>query len=31
MTVGEFRAFATEEREEADEDVRSEWRLAGVA
>jgi epoxyqueuosine reductase len=31
MTAGEFRAFATEEREETDEDVRSEWRLAGVA
>jgi epoxyqueuosine reductase len=31
MTAGQFRAFAREEREEADEDVRSEWRLAGVA
>ena len=31
MTAGEFRVFAAERIEEPDEDVRAEWKLAGVA
>ncbi|MFT4182516.1 MAG: tRNA epoxyqueuosine(34) reductase QueG [Rhizobium sp.] len=31
MTAGEFRVFAAERTEEPDEDVRAEWKLAGVA
>jgi epoxyqueuosine reductase len=31
METGEFRAFAAERPDEPDEDVRMEWRLAGVA
>ncbi|NEI68520.1 tRNA epoxyqueuosine(34) reductase QueG [Rhizobium lusitanum] len=30
MTAGEFRAFAAQRHEEADEGVRAEWTLAGV-
>lgn len=30
MTAGEFRAFAAQRHEEADEEVRAEWTLAGV-
>jgi epoxyqueuosine reductase len=29
MRAGEFSAFAAERPDEADEDVRAEWRLAG--
>ncbi|OED00156.1 tRNA epoxyqueuosine(34) reductase QueG [Rhizobium sp. YK2] len=31
MTAGEFRAFAAERNDEADEEVRAEWKLAGVS
>ncbi|GES50775.1 epoxyqueuosine reductase [Rhizobium sp. NBRC 114257] len=31
MTAGEFRAFAAERNDEADEEVRGEWKLAGVS
>jgi epoxyqueuosine reductase len=31
MTAGEFRAFAAERDDEADEDVCTEWKLAGVS
>ncbi len=30
MTAGEFTAFAAQRRDEADEEVRAEWKLAGV-
>jgi len=30
MEAGEFRAFAADRKDDADEDVRAEWRLAGV-
>ncbi|MGG6893309.1 MULTISPECIES: tRNA epoxyqueuosine(34) reductase QueG [Rhizobium] len=30
MTSGEFRAFAAQRHDEADEEVRAEWTLAGV-
>jgi epoxyqueuosine reductase len=30
MRAGEFSAFAAERPDEADEDVRAEWRLAGI-
>jgi epoxyqueuosine reductase len=30
MTTGEFSEFAAERADEPDEDVRSEWRMAGV-
>ncbi|TWB16360.1 epoxyqueuosine reductase [Rhizobium sp. ERR 1071] len=31
MTAGEFHAFAAERNDEADEEVRAEWKLAGVS
>ena len=31
MKAGEFRAFAAERNDEADEEVRGEWKLAGVS
>lgn len=31
MTAGEFRAFAAQRNDEADEEVRAEWKLAGVS
>ena len=30
MTAGEFTAFAAQRHDEADEEVRAEWKLAGV-
>ena len=30
MTAGEFRAFAAERGDEPDEEVRAEWKMAGV-
>lgn len=30
MTAGEFRAFAAERDDEPDEEVRAEWKMAGV-
>ena len=31
MTAGEFHAFAAQRHDEADEEVRAEWKLAGVS
>lgn len=31
MTAGEFHAFAAQRHDEADEDVRAEWKLSGVS
>lgn len=30
MTTGEFQVFAAQRHDEADEEVRAEWKLAGV-